>query len=55
MGYEFKQMPMSNELYLPVKLDQPIHDEYPKNITREDKLRYLWNEVGTISKKMTDL
>ena len=55
MGYEFKEMPLSAGIYLPVKTDESIEDDYPKNISREDRLRYLWNEVERISKKLEEI
>jgi hypothetical protein len=55
MGYEFKLMPLTKGLFLPVKNDLPIREDYPLNMTREDKLRFLWSEVERISKKMSKL
>ena len=50
MGYEFKLMPLSSGLFLPVKIDNPVTQDYPANLNREDKLRFLWNEVERISR-----
>ena len=51
MGYVFKRMPMSRDLYLPVRLEHPVSEFYPQGMTKEDKLKFLWSEVDRINKK----
>jgi hypothetical protein len=41
MVYVFKRMPLSRNLYLPVKLEQPVSEYYPQGITKKYKLRFL--------------
>lgn len=52
MGYDFKCMPLSSELFLPIKTNDSVQQDYPNNITREDKLRIFWREVDRLSKSI---
>ena len=51
MGYVFKRMPLSKDLYLPVKFEAPVREFYSRGMTKEEKLKFLWNEVNRIRKK----
>ena len=55
MGYEFKQMPMSKGIYLPVKVSESINENFSEGNSRTEKLRLLWNEVERISRKLESI
>lgn len=55
MGYEFKQMPMSKGIYLPVKVSESINRNLNEGSSRTEKLRLLWNEVERISRKLESI
>ena len=51
MGYVFNRMPLSRDLYLPVKTEAPVSEFYPRGMTKEEKMKFLWSEVNRINKK----
>ena len=55
MGYEFKQMPLSEGVYLPVKISESINKNFNEGSSRTEKLRLLWNEVERISQKLESI
>jgi len=55
MGYEFKQMPMSKGIYLPVKASESVERNFNEGSSRTEKLRLLWNEVERISRKLESI
>ena len=51
MGYVFKEQDSVDNVFIPVKAEDHFINGFSRKLSKEEKLKLLWLELDTISKK----